>query len=232
MQTSLSRLTSGALVLAAGLAFSSTLPAAGPDPFIAKLSSETQAEAGLTLLSTDQQKEVDRLIHRELELARQGNVRAFAGTFISRRSPAELEQTSLKQLTPAQQDQLNRLVSDALANRADTAPAYTYSPKRDGEEPLAVAMKRKLIVHGGMSFTAGWGSNGSNFQGASAYSTFTDPQSKTSLTVGVSSYRGKGYFGYPGYGFGYGGLGYNYFDDYPGSYSSWRRGLSPYYGEN
>ncbi len=86
-------------------------------------------------------------------------------------------------------------------------PAEPVVPKerprlKDNE---VVSLKRRLEVHGGMSFTYGWASGGRNFREAGAWVSYFDPESGLGLAFGLSRLSGDvpydyGYYPYsPGY---------------------------------
>lgn len=82
--------------------------------FISTLTNEQQATAGLIRLSADEQTELNALVARDVSLARQGNVRAFAGTFLSRRHGDEAWLAGLDRLT-AEFDFRDRCMDDKHA---------------------------------------------------------------------------------------------------------------------
>jgi hypothetical protein len=57
--------------------------------FLASLTSEERVAAGVEKLSAEQRGVLGKLADKEVRLARQGDTRGFAGTFISRRSEEE-----------------------------------------------------------------------------------------------------------------------------------------------
>lgn len=157
--------------------------------FISTLSSEQQSAAGLTHLSADQQLTINTLVAREVSLARQGNVRAFAGTFSSRRKPEEKASAGLDQLSPAELTQLDQLVAAAIA----AGPSKPELPSRLKDSD--VANKDRLQVHGTVSVAYGWG-GGREMRAASLYTTITDPDSGFTLGLGISQYSGDGWWCY------------------------------------
>jgi hypothetical protein len=105
---------------------------------------------------------------------------------------------------------------DAPATGATTAPdgndgirpadhAEPVTPKdrprlKDNE---VVSLKRRLEVHGGMSFTYGWASGGRNFREAGAWVSYFDPASGLGLAVGFSRLSGDVPYGYGYYPYAY-----------------------------
>ncbi|HET7536415.1 MAG TPA: hypothetical protein VFJ90_08180, partial [Candidatus Didemnitutus sp.] len=87
--------------------------------FVTTLSTEDRAAAGLDKLTPEQQTELNNYVAREAALARAGNVRGFAGTFVGRRNPAEQVAAGLGRLTDAEQAKLNELVAGVIASGAN-----------------------------------------------------------------------------------------------------------------
>lgn len=178
-------------LLCLGLALAGVLSRAADSTggFLVTLSLEQQAAAGLTRLNAEEQTALNTLVARELMLARQGNVRGFAGTFISRRKPAEMTQAGLDRLTPEEQARLNAYVATALAS----------APMRPEPKPLTkkdVTSGSRLQVHGRVSFAYGWGSGGRSFRGGSVYTDIYDPETGLSLGIGLSATSGNGWWPY------------------------------------
>lgn len=188
------------LVVVASLLFASVLNAA-EGGFIATLSEQQQTDAGLIRLSAEQQLALNRLVAREVGLARQGGVTAFAGTFLSRRKPEERAAAGLDQLTAAERDVLNQAVAAAIA--AKPVPVTLTRRLRDKE----LAANRRLETRGEVTFVYGRGSGGRDLVGGSVYTEVYDRETGISLGVGVSRYEGNGWWGYPydfydvGYGY-------------------------------
>jgi hypothetical protein len=79
-----------------------------------------------------------------------------------------------------------------------------------------VSLKRRLEVHGGMSFTYGWASGGRNFREAGAWVSYFDPQSGLGMAFGFSRFSGDVPYDYGYYPGGYGR--YGYYDDHAGGF--------------
>jgi hypothetical protein len=173
----------------------------GTGGFTATLSSEEQTAAGLTRLSADEQTTLNTLVAREVSLARQGNVKAFAGTFSSRRKPAERTMAGLDRLTPTELEQLDRLVATAIA----AGPAPATLPRRLRPDDVAVRENR-LEIHGEVTLAYGWGSGGRDMRAGSLYTEIYDKQTGVTLGLGYSQFSGDGWWGY--------GDPYYYCDDY------------------
>lgn len=176
-------------LFAAFLALAGALRAA-EGGFIATLSSEQQAAAGLTHLSADEQTTINTLVAREVSLARQGNVRAFAGTFSSRRKPEERATAGLDHLSAAELAQLDQLVAAAIA----AGPAKIELPSRLKSSDVAV--RDRLKIHGSVTLAYGWGSGGREMRAGSLYTTITDPETGFTLGLGLSQFSGDGWWGY------------------------------------
>ena len=78
---------------------------------------------------------------------------------------------------------------------AGVRPAESADPVVPKERPRlkdneVVSLKRRLQVHGGMSFTYGWASGGRNFREAGAWVSYYDPESGLGLAVGFSRFSG------------------------------------------
>jgi len=96
-------------------------------------------------------------------------------------------------------------------------PAKPAEPAVPKERPRlkdneVVSLKRRLQVHGGMSFTYGWDSGGRNFREAGAWVSYYDPESGLGLAVGFSRFSGDAPYGYgySPYGYGYDRGGWSY----------------------
>ncbi|MFI5337782.1 MAG: hypothetical protein ACHQ5A_13425 [Opitutales bacterium] len=176
------------LAVLAALALSAAGLRAAERGFITTLSAEQQAAAGLTRLSAGEQTALNALVAREVAFARQGNVRAFAGTFVSRRKPAERTEAGLDRLTSAEQARLNDAVAAAIA-AGPVLPEPRELTKSD------VTNGQRLQVHGSISFTYGWGGGGS-FRAGSLYTDIYDPVTGTELGIGLSESSGNGWWGW------------------------------------
>lgn len=179
------------LVFAAALAFAPLACAAdGAGGFAATLSSEQQTAAGLTRLSADEQTTLNTLVAREVSLARQGNVKAFAGTFSSRRKPAERAAAGLDRLSVDELEQLDRLVANAIA----AGPAQPAMPRR--LKPSDVARNDRLEIHGEVTLAYGWGRGGRDMRAGSLYTEIYDKETGVTLGLGYSQFSGDGWWRY------------------------------------
>ena len=151
---------------------------------------EDRLAAGLPKLAAGEQSALDALVARELTAARQGGVRAFGGTFVSRRTEPERASAGLDHLTPEEQAKLNELVATALASRPNALAFLPAHPRiLAGEDcnPKAASLQ----LHGEVSLFYGWGGGGS-FKGGSLITTVADPKHNFALTIGYSQISGKG----------------------------------------
>jgi hypothetical protein len=180
------------------LGLSCLLPhaAAADGGFIATLSTEQQNAAGLAPLSAGEQAALNALVAREVAFARQGNVRAFAGTFLSRRKPAELAEAGLDRLSPAEQERLNAAVANAIAS------GPVQPEPRALKQSDVTSARERLQVHGRVSLAYGWGGGGS-YRAGSISTDIYDPETGLELGLGLGEISGKGWWGcdtsYAGY---------------------------------
>lgn len=185
-----------------------TVLSAADGGFSATLAAPQRDSAGLAQLSADQLVVLDRLVADDLASARQLKATELSGRFSARHTDAQRQAAGLDRLSAAQRDTLDELVAGAIAAQ----PLPRERPRLKDNE--VVSLKRRLEVHGGMSFTYGWASGGGNYRGASAWVDYYDPVSGLGLSVGFSRYTGDlPYYGgwWPGY---YDGGLYGYGDDY------------------
>ncbi len=175
---------------------------AGEGGFVATLSVDQQAAAGLPSLSAAERAALDQLVAGELAQARQGELRELAGSFASRRAEVERRSAGLDRLTPAELTKLNDLVAAALAAR----PKPKERPRIKDAEILVAAPRPE--IHGEVAVTFGWGGAGRTFRASSLWLNYFDPVSGLGLGIGLSNISGNGFYGfYPDYfGSGYYGL--------------------------
>ncbi len=174
-------------LLAAVLGLATALFAADGG-FLATLSEQEQTDAGLARLSAEQQLKLNTLVGREVSLARQGGVTAFAGTFSSRRQPEERAAAGLDALTPKEIEKLNALVAAAIA--AKPVPVTTARRLREAQ----LKEQRRFETHGQVTFVYGRGGRGRDFVGGSVYTEVYDRETGVSVGVGVSRYDGGGWW--------------------------------------
>jgi hypothetical protein len=172
--------------------------------FSQSLSPAQLTATGNATLTATQQKNLDAMVTREIQAARQGGVRAFAGTFVSRRTAAERQQAGLNQLSEGEKDTLNDTVADAIAAQHPMPLPVSVLRKSPAETE---SRANRLQVHGQVTLTYGTGRDGS-YQGASLYTEMTDPDHKMTVGVGISTFHGNGRL-----------LRCGYYDD--GYYNGW-----------
>lgn len=173
---------------------------AGDGGFTATLSVEQQANAGLAKLSPDETTTLNSLVAREVAAARSGGVPAFAGTFVSRRQPAERTQAGLDRLTAVEQEFLNTFAAAALA----AGPAWSVPASKLTKIDTSVKDPRRLEVHGSVSLMYGWG-GGREMKGGSIDLWIADPAGRYVIEFGYTRFEGDGFFrrgrsDHPGFG--------------------------------
>lgn len=177
--------------LLAGIASAGiSLAQAAEAAFSERLSDDEQEATGVARLSDEQREVLDNLVEREVRLARQGNVPAFAGEFTNRRSAPELAKAGIDSLSKTERTRLNAKVAQAIATRPIELNELTPVPNHIAARGIAP----KPIVHGEVSFTYGVASGGRSFYGGSFYVEQTDPVKGYTIGIGVSQYKGDGLF--------------------------------------
>lgn len=163
--------------------------------FVEELSAQERAETGIDRLSPEQLSALDHQVGRELALARQGDVIAFARTFTTRRPPSEYAAAGLDALTPEEAARLDALVAHALASRP-LAPATRSRTSATAVETVT----NRAQWHGQISATYGRGSGGREFYGGSVTSSYDDPDRGFAAALTLSRYEGDGFFFHDGRG--------------------------------
>jgi hypothetical protein len=181
-------------MLLAGLLMSLAAPLiAGDGGFIAALSSQQKADAGLTVLTPEELEALDQLVADDQARVRQLKTSALPGKFSSRHSEEKRAAAGLNRLTAEQLAKLDELVDGAVYSR----PAPKERPRlREGD---VLSEQGRLRVHGGMSFTYGWAGGGRSFRESSAWVSYYDPVTGLGLGFGFSNFSGDGL--YPGYAY-------------------------------
>ena len=187
------------LVLFSAIAVTAAPLAAAEGGFTATLSEPKLAATGITLLSTEERSALNALVSREVALARQGDIPAFAGTFNSRRSPEERIAAGLDRLSPEELARLDELVAAVIAS----GPIVPVSPNRLTDKE--VTHRDRFKTHGEVSLMYGWQSGGGTIRGASFYAETFDRETGMSIGVGISQFEGDGlrYYDRGYYGDGY-----------------------------
>ncbi len=213
-------------LLIGGLLLAAVMTAhAAEGGFVATLSSDKQAAAGLTTLSAAERTALDRLVAGELATGRNAERPDLAGTFVSRRTEAERKSAGLDRLTSTQLKKLNEFVASALAPH----PKPKERPRLKESDVLSAA--RKAQVHGSVTVAYGWGRGGRDMWAQSLWLEYYDPEDRFSLGIGLSNSEGNGFYGYyPDY-FGYYPGYYGFYPDYFGGYGTRYYKSTPVYFE-
>jgi hypothetical protein len=167
-----------------GLASASSAPAAG---FSTTLPADQRSAVGLDRLTESELETLDGLVASDLATARQLRTTTFAGRFSDRHAG---QQTGLERLDAAQLARVDELIADAIA--AQSVPRER--PRLPDNE--VVSLKRRLEVHGGMSFTVGWASGGRDFREAGAWVSYFDTATGLGLSFAFSQYSGDAIYPY------------------------------------
>lgn len=198
-----------ALILTAGVLGASAAQAGAT--FIAKLSPTDRAAIGVAKLDPVETSELNKLVQRDLDMARQGNVVGFAKTFTERLTPLERDRSGVSLLTAAECSKLDSVVAAAMAAHpaalgVSTVNAVQPAPlKGIGFGPM------RPQIHGDVTVFYGQGGHGSSWYGGAFDTRVSDPKGRFTLSIGVSQTTGRGPWAPLGYGCGYGdGYGYGY----------------------
>lgn len=184
------------LSLAAALMlFAATARADESTSFTAKLDAADQTAAGLAKLSPAQLAALDTQIAREITVARQGDVIAFARSFMSRRTGDQLTAAGLTALTPEERTALDTIVARAVAQRPGVV-VKTLAAKAKEDDAVVETVTYKPQIHGEVSLTYGMASGGRNFYGGSFTAIYDDPQHNFTAAFTYAEYHGKGLLPY------------------------------------
>lgn len=177
------------LLLASALLVGAPLvQAAESVTFTTTLPADVQAAAGLPKLTVEQRQELDRLIQRDLDAARQGAVVAFAKTFSERRTEEEKQKSGLDALADGERAQLDAAVASAIANRAASSQEIVWTPT----SARILRERQQPIIHGEVSMFYGQGRGDHSWYGGSFATTVTDPSRRMTLGIGYAEIREKG----------------------------------------
>ncbi len=176
---------------------SSAIARAETTSFTANLTEENKTALGLAKLTPEQITSLDAQITREISVAHQGDTPAFSTTFTHRRSPQQRKEAGLDRLMTPELVRLDALIAAALATKpAPIGPTITQPATTAPSSDWVEITPRKMQVHGEVTLAYMWGSGGREGIGASMVTTVTDPSGKSSFTLGLSQFRGKGLY-YP-----------------------------------
>ncbi len=160
------------------------------------LSADEKAACGLAKLTAAQVGALNAMVDRDMTLAHEGGVTGFSSAFTARLSPAQRTLAGLDRLTDKERGFLDTMAARAIAMGPPPSQAFAFRPSAPvPPDEAVVAAPPALQVHGDLSFTLGVGGHGSNFYGTAMDVLVTDPSGKFTLGVGVSEYRGRGFFG-------------------------------------
>lgn len=173
-----------------GLAAILKLPAA-EIRYTDSLSPDARQAAGLTTLNESQLAGLNAAILHEATLARQGNIRGFAGTFTGRRTAAEREALGIDKLTEEQRRSLDAFVATVLAGAPD-APIPVVTGRSTAAGPGIPTTVNRPSVHGSVTAMYGWGSGGYSAYGGALEATYHDPANNWTATTVVSNVRSSG----------------------------------------
>ncbi len=160
------------------------------------LSADERSACGLAKLTAAQVAALNALVDRDVTLAHEGGVTGFSSAFTARLSPAQRVTAGLDRLTEQERGFLDTMAARTIAMGPPPSQAFAYRPTTPlPPAETVVSAPPALQIHGDLSFTIGGGSHGSSFYGTSMDLFVTDPSGKFTLGVGVSEYRGRGFFG-------------------------------------
>jgi hypothetical protein len=164
------------------------------------LSADEKSACGLAKLTAPQVAALNAMVDRDMNLAHEGGVTGFSSAFTARLSPAQRVLAGLERLTDKERGFLDTMAARTIAMGPPPSQAFAFRASAPVPVPVppdetVVSAPPALQVHGDLSFTIGAGGHGSNFYGTAMDVLVTDPSGKFTLGVGVSEYRGRGFFG-------------------------------------
>ncbi len=154
--------------------------------FTDTLSATERDAAGLQKLEPEQLAALNEHIERELTLARDGNVRAFAGSFSRRRNDDDRARSGLNLLTPVEIALIDAHVAQRMAR-----PSFVSWPARKRADGEAETVSNRPEIHGSVSLFYGTGGGGS-YRGGAMTMTYDDPARNLSISVTYSEVHGNG----------------------------------------
>jgi len=168
-----------------------SLQAAGN--FSSDLSVAQQEASGVAQLTATERAALDQMVADDLATSRQLENRELTGRFSQRHPVSQRQAAGLERLTPDQLATLDDQVAFVLASR----PQPKDRPRlRDNE---VVSLRRRLEVHGGMSFTYGWAGGGRNYRETAAWVSYFDPESGLGMSFGYMRGSGDPFYTYDPY---------------------------------
>jgi hypothetical protein len=161
------------------------------------LSPDERAACGLAKLTAAQVGALDAYVGRDVTLAHEGGVTGFASAFSARLNPQQRSRAGIDRLSEKERAFLDTMAGRAIAIGPPPSQEFSYRPNLSAPPPPedVVSPPPAVQVHGDLSFTVGGGSHGSSFYGTSMDVFVTDPSGKFTIGVGVSEFRGRGFFG-------------------------------------
>lgn len=178
-----------AFLLTAACLTTTTLAAPPSDlGFTQSLSLAEQNASGLAKLSPVERTALDAQISREITLARQGDVVAFAKSFNTRRTPGQVADAGLAALSPTERAQLDAVIARAIAQRSPTTLARFEKKPGDAVETTTYRPQ----IHGEVSLTYGTAGGGRSFYGGSLTAILDDPAHHLTVSFTYAEYHGKG----------------------------------------
>jgi hypothetical protein len=181
-------------IACAAMVFAAAARAAGAG-FSEGLSAEERAACGITKLAPAQVAALNVLVAHDVTLARQGGVTGFSSAFLARHSAQDRATAGIGLLSEGERSALDSLAARAIAMGPPPSQGFAYAPPAAPASDVLVSAPLRPEIHGDVSFTVGGGSHGSSFYGSSADLFVTDPTGRFTVGVGVSEYRGRGFFG-------------------------------------
>jgi hypothetical protein len=172
-----------------------TMARAAEPGFTGGLSPEEKAACGITRLTAAQTAALNVLVEHDVKFARQGGVTGFSSTFLARHSAQDWAAAGMDRLSEKERSAIDVLAARAIAMGPPPLQEFAYVPATQPSTETLVSAPPALEVHGDLSFTVGGGSHGSSFYGTSMDVFVTDPTGTFTLGVGISEYRGRGFFG-------------------------------------
>lgn len=145
--------------------------------------------AGLHQLSDSERSAVQRLIEREVRLAREGGVTGFAGTFVSRRRADETRASGLDKLSESERGQLNRFVAQRLAESA--TPSF-IEPRPSSAGEATESIRHRAQWRSIVTLAYGLNSRGGSAWGGAFQTQYVDRDRGFAFGLGYAHARYEG----------------------------------------